>query len=275
MQIFLRSRAFGAVQALEVLETDVVERLRQKILETELYYPAWHDWRLMVGELELRCDDKPLAYYRVQDGTVLEIHERSHVKIGVRCPPSGRMHMVVCEITDRICDCKKRLSEAVQHLPTSTRQAWLLPDGEELPDFITLQDSGITTDAVIDMAGREPLPIRVAIKTEDGRAFWLNLDEWDSIADVRIQLGSRNCNVMKCSCRGKGHADDALASIMYEAEELDDDEQFFGAYGIPNSSTLFLNERLLGERIRARAPVAEKVPPPSALLGKFALPTNM
>lgn len=267
MQLFIRCR--NGVQALEVVETDAVERVRQKIKETELYYPSWHDWRLMVGDLELRCDDKRLEDYQVKDGMVLELRQRSHVKISIRCPPSGRVLTVVCETTDRIFDCKKRFSDSVQHVPVSTRQAWLRPDGEELADFITLKDYGITSPVVLDMAIREPLPIRVAVKTEDGRAFWLETDEWDTIGDVRNKVGTKPCSVLRCSCSGKGHPDDALAGIVYENKELDDDEQFLGAYGIPDSGTLYLNERRLGERMVACAPVAENVPPPSnALLNR-------
>jgi hypothetical protein len=56
-----------------------------------------------------------------------------------------------------------------------------------------------------------------------------------------------------------------MASIIYENEELADDDQFFGAYGIPLGSTLFLNERRLGERMRRRAPVVAMIPMPTKL----------
>jgi hypothetical protein len=246
---------------MQVLETDRVEVLRRRILETEYEYPAWHGWRLMVGDRELRRDDELLVNYQVTSGTVVELQARLHVKVGMRCPPVGRVHMVDCELTDRVFDAKKRLSDAKPEMPVSTRQAWLFSDGEELADYVTLKDYGISSGVVLDMAVREPLPKRLTIKTEDGRAFWFDIDEWDTLGDIRIKL----------ACRPGGHADDALASIIFETEELDDDEQFFGAYGIPEYSTLFLNEKLLGQRISARAPSADKVPRPARFLNTLAV----
>lgn len=267
MQIFVRCNERGAV-ALEIQECDTLAEVRKQIgdMEADRDAPTWHDWKVMLGDRELRSDDKSLAYYGVEDGMILQLEVRVHVKLAIRCPPTGRIMTLDGEPEDRILDLKRRLHAKAKQfnwpfIPVPTRQSMLLPHGgEELSDFYTLAEHGINSlqskQAVLDLAVRGPRPIRLSVKTEDGRAFWLDADEWDSVEELRERLAERNST----------HPEDALATAVYCGEELDDDEQFIGSYGIEPLSTIFLNQRRLGERIAARAPPVEMVPKPSVLL---------
>merc|ERR1712224_688680 len=162
-------------------------------------------------------------------------------------------------------DCKQSIYDKTTQLgsqrscPLPSHQSLLRPGGEELPDFETFGELGISGPTTLDMAERIPRPIRLVCKTEDNRAFWLDTDEWDTIKDLRALLLKRDPT----------HPEDGLSCFFYAGEELADDERVLGSYGVEPMGTLFLGQRLLGERLAALSPLSECVPQPSFALSAY------